>query len=244
MIPLLSHAGGMQDEIQVYTDDINAPGVNGLELHVNTTPSGITQPAYPGALTNPHGVRITPELSRGWTPTTELGLYLPTEYIDGQYQLAGMKVRLKWLPIQADAHGGYFAGMNFEVGQLKHQFSDSARTGEIRNILGWKNRDWLVAVNPIFDLNLSPGVSQKPTFLLATKLNRRISDSVSIGWERYNDRGPYNAALPPSQQNTVNYAVIDYVGDPFDFNLGIGKGASASADRWTLKAIIEVPMQD
>ena len=33
-------AAALSDEIQVYTDDINAPREFGLELHVNTTPSG------------------------------------------------------------------------------------------------------------------------------------------------------------------------------------------------------------
>ena len=32
------------DEIQVYTDDINAPGQFGLELHLNTTPKGRSTP--------------------------------------------------------------------------------------------------------------------------------------------------------------------------------------------------------
>jgi len=245
LLPVLSHAGGMQDEIQVYTDDINAPGENGLELHVNATPSGITQPNYPGALTNAHGVRFTPELSRGLTRTTELGLYLPSAYTsEGKYQMAGMKLRLKWLPIQAEENAGYFAGMNFELGVLKPQFSESAKTAEIRNILGWKNSSWLIAVNPIFDFNISPGLPHTPTFMLATKLNRRLTESVWIGWEHYNDRGPYNNALPPFQQSKMNFLVMDYVGQPFDFNVGIGKGATANSDRWTVKAIIDVPIND
>jgi len=39
----------LQDEIQVYLDDIDRPGDVGLELHVNTTPSGRSTPDYPGA---------------------------------------------------------------------------------------------------------------------------------------------------------------------------------------------------
>jgi len=38
----------MIDEIQVYTDDINAPGKFGLELHVNTTLKGRSTPDYSG----------------------------------------------------------------------------------------------------------------------------------------------------------------------------------------------------
>ena len=33
-------APAIQDEIQVYVDDVNAPGEYGLETHINTTPRG------------------------------------------------------------------------------------------------------------------------------------------------------------------------------------------------------------
>ena len=76
----------LPDEIQVYTDDINAPGEKGLELHVNTTPKGITTPGYAGETMNHHGLRVTPELSLGITKTTEVGLYLPrTRTSEGPY---------------------------------------------------------------------------------------------------------------------------------------------------------------
>ena len=240
-LPLAAHAV-LQDEIQVYTDDINAPGVNGLELHVNTTPNGVTQPSYPGELTSDHGWRVTPEFSHGLSKTTEVGLYLPMTYAnDGKFYLAGAKLRFKWLPVQADDSGGFFAGMNFELSQLQRRFSDSARTMEVRNILGWKNSDWLLAVNPIFDLDLSPGFSHSPDFLLSTKIDRRVTDKVWLGWESYDDRGRYVDPLPTDQQNRVNFLVLDYYGEPFDFNFGIGKGATPVSDRWTVKGIIEVP---
>jgi hypothetical protein len=105
VVPLtaLAGAGGprypITDEIQVYTDEINAPREWGLEVHVNTTPSGATQPAYPGAVAPDHGWRITPELSYGLSPDFELGLYLPTT-TDAQndaYYFGGVKLRLKWI---------------------------------------------------------------------------------------------------------------------------------------------------
>ena len=47
----------LSDEIQVYTDDINAPREFGLELHVNTTPSGRGIPDYAGEAVPAHGLR-------------------------------------------------------------------------------------------------------------------------------------------------------------------------------------------
>ncbi|TMH09602.1 MAG: hypothetical protein E6H68_18115 [Betaproteobacteria bacterium] len=61
LIPSIAGAA-LSDEIQVYTDDINAPGEFGLELHINTTPKGRRVPDYPGEVVPNHGLRITPEL--------------------------------------------------------------------------------------------------------------------------------------------------------------------------------------
>src|ERR1700675_2958012 len=77
LIPSIAGAA-LSDEIQVYTDDINAPGKFGLELHINTTPKGRRVPDYPGEVVPNHGLRITPEFSYGLTETWEAGLYIPT----------------------------------------------------------------------------------------------------------------------------------------------------------------------
>ena len=92
---------------------------------------------------------------------------------------------------------------------MSQRFAQSPRGGEIRNILGWRNDDWLVAVNPIFGLSFSSGVGHTPGLELATKLNRRIAPGWSLGWERYHDRGPYNRFLPGSEQTLVNYLVLE-----------------------------------
>src|SRR5881409_1937840 len=111
----------LSDEIQVYTDDINAPGEYGLELHVNTTPSGRTTPDYPGEAVPNHGLRITPEFSYGITKTWEAGLYIPTNRdVSGRFDVAGAKLRLKWLPIRGDDEtGGWFLGANAELSYLQ-----------------------------------------------------------------------------------------------------------------------------
>lgn len=229
----------MQDEIQVYTDDINEPGEYGLEVHLNTTPQGIRAPGYAGEVTNHHGLRLTPEFSYGLTKTTDIGLYVPTVYAsDGNFYAAGLKFRFKWLPLQTDETGGFFAGINLELGQVQKKFSESPRGGEIRNIIGWRNADWLLAFNPIFEFDASPGFSRIPSLEIATKINRKLGERWSIGWEHYNDRGQYNKVLPASAQGNVEYLVIDYEGEGYDLNMGVGRGTTAASDTWTLKAVI------
>lgn len=229
----------MQDEIQVYTDDINEPGQYGVEVHVNTTPQGIKTPGYAGEVTNHHGVRLTPEFSYGLTKTTDIGLYVPTVYAsDGNFYAAGLKFRFKWLPLQPEDNNGFFAGVNLELGQVQKKFSESPRGGEVRNILGWRNANWLLSANPIFEFDASPGFSRLPGLEIATKINRKISERMWLGWEHYNDRGQYNKSLPASQQGNVEYLVIDYEGEGYDLNVGLGRGTTAVSDKWTIKAVV------
>jgi len=233
------------DEVQVYTDDINAPGEWGLEMHINGTPKGVTQPTYSGEIMSHHGLRLTPEISYGISKTLEAGLYLPmVKAGDGNFYVAGSKLRLKWLPLQAEESSGFFGGINLELSQVKTQFSQSAQSLEMRNIIGWKNSQWLVAVNPIFGWDLSPGFKHhSPELNLASKVSRSLSESVALGVEYYNGRGRLNETLSSAQQNKTLFWVMDYEGKPFNFNVGIGKGLTSASDTWTLKGIVEVPFK-
>ena len=127
---------------------------------------------------------------------------------------------------------------------MSQRFSPSARNAEIRNILGWRNDDWLVAINPIFGLQLSSGAARTPGLEIATKINRKVAAVWSVGWERYHDRGPYNRFLPYPEQTLVNYLVLDHEGQHFDLNFGIGRGQTTASDHWTLKAIVGFPLGD
>jgi hypothetical protein len=129
-----------------------------------------------------------------------------------------------------------------EYSQISQRFAASPRAGEMRNILGWRNDDWLLAINPIFGFAYSPGVPHTPGLEIATKVTRKVKDGLSLGWERYNERGPYNQFLPFNQQMLVNYLVADIEAHGYDFNLGIGKGQTTASDKWTLKAIIGFPL--
>jgi hypothetical protein len=233
----------LQDEIQVYTDDINQPGEWGLEIHLNTTPKGVTTPSYPGEVVNHHGLRVTPEISFGLTKTVDVGLYIPTVRSgDGDFYAAGAKARIKWLPVQSEENKGWFAGVNLEIGQVTQRFSQSVRSTEVRTMLGWKNKDWLMAVNPIFGWDISTGYTHgSPDFTLASKVSRKVSESLAVGLEHYNGKGRLNQILPSASQEKSTFVVLDYEGEPFDFNFGVGKGMTAVSDTWTVKAIVSYP---
>src|SRR5271165_3489724 len=173
-----------QDEIQVYDYTINKPGEFGLEIHLNTTPEGRAFLNYPGEITDNHGFRYTYEFSYGITKDIEAGLYLDTQTDgNGTFYLAAEKYRLKWLPLQIDEKtGGWFAGMNWEYSTEGRQFSQSPRVLELRGIMGWKNEDWLFAVNPVWDWNLSTGyASFDADFTASFKLTHKVIEGLSAG---------------------------------------------------------------
>jgi hypothetical protein len=239
----LAHAA-LQDEIQVYTDDINDEGEWGLELHVNTTPKGLSMPSYPGEAMNALGTRITPEISLGLTPHLEVGLYLPlVKSANGVSELAGIKWRLKWMAIKSEEAQGWFAGLNTEFSQLKYPYSDSSRSFELRTIAGFKDSRWLLATNPVFGWPVSPGfVHHSPEFSLGVKVARSVSDTSRLGFEYYSGMGQVNAVLPTALQDNTLFLAWDFDGKPFGFNVGVGRGLNAATDAWTLKTILELPI--
>ena len=235
---------GITDEIQVYTDEINKPGEFGLELHVNTTPKGRATPDYPGDVPPRHGVRVTPEFSYGLNRDFEAGLYLPSgRDADGNLFLGGVKLRLKWLPVQPDeTQGGWYFGSNFELSNVSKKFSESRVASELRMIGGYRGKDWLIGVNPILDWDLSPGFRNGgPDFILAAKAIHGVAPGIALGMEYYDAIGKLSHPLPHDMQDHTIYLVMDYDRKPWVFNLGIGRGLTTVADRWTVKAIFEVP---
>ena len=139
----VSHAV-LQDEIQVYDDEINDKGEYSLELHVNTTPNGIKTPSYRGEVMNAGNTRLTPELAYGLGHGLEAGLYLNTVFNGGNWEYAGYKARLKWLPILEKDGYDFFAGVNFEVGNVMYQYEQSRYGAEARFIIGKHIDNFLV----------------------------------------------------------------------------------------------------
>lgn len=106
------------DEIQVYLDDIRAPGEFGIELHLNYVPKGRETPDYPGEIPPNHVFRATPEFSIGLRPNWDVGLYLPTEVAPGgNAYLDGARGRLKYLAA-VETTKPFFYGANLEVGYV------------------------------------------------------------------------------------------------------------------------------
>ena len=230
------------DEIQVYTDDLDYRGESGLELHVNTTPSGRRTPDYPGDVPPYHGWRITPEFSWGLGNDFDWGLYLPTATdAQGDYHLGGAKLRAKWLPVHgAEGKGGWYFGINNELSDLTKAFSDSRWNDEVRVIGGYRGAGWLIGLNPIFEWGLSPGFRGSPELTLAWKAVHDVAQGFALGAEYYDDTGTLANRLPREQQNRTLYAVMEIERKSWSLNFGVGHGLTPATDNWTVKAIVGI----
>lgn len=245
LLPVIAARAALPDEIQVYVDDLNEPGQWSLQEHINTTPVGDTDPDYSGESLARHGTRFTSEFAFGLTHDLEAGAYLPLVLEGGgDLRLAGIKLRLKWVPLRpADEGAGVFAGLNGELSQVQYRFDDNRRAFELRPMLGWRDAQWLLAVNPVLEFSLEgPEKHQAPGFSPQFKVARTVARGIAAGIEYYTDLGPITGIDPYSEQKHTLYLALDIDRKPWNVNLGIGRGLTVSTDRWTIKMIVDIPL--
>lgn len=229
------------DEIQVYTDSINKPGIIGLELHTNFVLEGNPLPAYEGDIPSQHLFRITPEFSYGLSRSLEAGLYLPAAIAgNGRGYYDGWRVRMKYIPSLTNST--FFAGLNCEYGRVARRLEESHWNLELRPIVGFRSAPWLIAFNPVLGWRLSNGGSSTPAFTPGLKVQYSIAEGIGIGIEHYADLGPLNHILPLHEQGQVIFAALDISKGPLPVNVGIGRSLTSASDEWVIKAIFSVPL--
>ncbi len=225
-------------EIQVYDGTANAPGVPGIELHLNHWATGnrdATPPEQPL-----HGqFHATLEPSLGILPFWELGAYLQgaVRTDAGVVDYAGTKLRSKFVtPPSFDAH--WRLGLNFEISYLPPAYDHDRWGSEIRPIAAWHDDAWLFVFNPILDQPLAGSdAAQGPSFQPAAKAARTVGP-LALGFEYYATLGPLTAILPWSQQQQQIFEVLDVVGiEGFELNFGVGEGLTESSAGIVVKAI-------
>jgi hypothetical protein len=231
-------AQAASDEIQVYLEDVNAPGEVGLDVHVNYVLSGRTTPEWPGELPPDHVLQVTPEFSLGATRSLELGLYLPTAAGPGGALYGnGVKVRLKYIPPRGRG-ARFFWGANVELGRVARRVSEESWTLELRPILGYRSGRFLAAINPILGLPIRHDTLGNGELEPALKLAYDVGHGLTLGLEHYAALGSFDSLLPHAQQEQVVYAVADYERHGVSLNLGVGRGLTSASGRWVVKAIL------
>jgi hypothetical protein len=226
-------------EIQVYDGTANAPGVPGLELHLNDWATGNREATSPEVPL--HGqFHATLEPSFGLFPFWELGAYVQgaVRSDDGVVDWAGAKLRSKFVtPPSFDPH--WRLGVNLELSYLPASYDHDRWGSEVRPIISWHNDEWLLVLNPILDQPLAGSdASQGPSFEPAAKVARAIGP-IALGLEYYATLGPLAAMLPWRQQQQQIFEVLDLLSVRlFELNFGVGEGLTATSAGVVVKAIV------
>jgi hypothetical protein len=230
-------AQAQTDEIQVYTGELAPVGIFNLTLHNNYTPSGIKTPSFPGSLISDHSLNGTSEWALGVTDWFEAGLYLPLYSIDKNRggTLNGWKLRTLFAVPDA-AKRMFVYGVNFEFSFNSKHWDPTHFTSEIRPIVGWHLGQWDLFINPILDTAYD-GVKNLD-FAPSLRLAYNFSENWAVAAEHYADFGPVKKFLPGSEQSHQLFAVMDYSGEPFDIEAGVGFGLTNASDHLTLKLIL------
>lgn len=226
-------------EIQVYDGTANAPGVPGIELHVNTVPIGLKTappPEYPlNAQTH-----FTLEPSLGLFPWWELGGYFEMALRGDQaFDYAGVKLRNKFVtPPTWSPH--WRLGLNIEFSLVPETYDRGRWANELRPIVAFENGQIAFAFNPIVDTSLAgPDASAGPTFEPCVSLAYKIREVVSVGFEYYSNLGPFSGFLPWREQEQYVYEVVNLLSVPhLELNAGVGEGLTDGSNRLVLKMIL------
>jgi hypothetical protein len=233
--PAISFA--QTDEIQVYDAEIAEKGVLNLMVHSNFTPSGLREPAFPGAIISDHSFNSVPEWAYGVTSWFEQGLYLPVYSVSrGRGStLDSFKLRELFVRPHAANHT-LFYGVNFEFSYNALYWETRRFTSEIRPIIGLHLHPWDIIVNPILDTDWT-GL-RNYDFAPAMRLAYNLSPKWTFAAEHYAEYGPLHQFFTVSDQYHALWAVVDHNGKLLNVETGIGFGLTPATDKITLKLML------
>ena len=235
LLAVLGQPAKATDEIQVYNAGIAAVGQFTIQQHLNYTPVGIKDPPFPGGLVSNGAINGTPEFAYGVTDWWEVGLYLPFAIQDQQFLSNAFKLRTLFVSPNADQRN-FFYGVNFEFSNTTPKFAQTRFTLEVRPIIGVRNADYELIVNPIVDAGF--GKFGELTFAPAARLARKLDKDLFVGLEYYADMGPIGNFPKLADQQHNLFAVTDFKLGVIDVNFGVGYGLTPASDRWIIKTIL------
>ncbi len=226
-------------EIQVYGSDTVPPRTTMFEIHSNFTAQG-SKTIEDGMLPTEHAEHETLEITQGINSWAEVGFYVFSSIqSDGGWQWVGDHIRPR---VRAPDSWHWPVGVSIsnEIGYQRRAFSPDTWTWEIRPIIDKKMGPWYWAFNPALDRSFhGQSVNQGVTFSPAFKLSYDITKKIAGGFEYYGSTGPITGFDPLYQQQQQFFPDVDIdFGPQWEFNFGVGWGATRSTDHLIIKCII------
>src|SRR5207302_2415505 len=226
-------------EIQGYGSEQSTAGQTTVELHTNTAIKGTTR-TEDGVVRTQGAVHETLEITYGFTEWFETAFYLFTSIQpDSGWQWVGDHIRPR-VRIPEKWHWPVGVSLSQEFGYQRAAFSPDTWTWEIRPIIDKKIGRWYFSFNPALDRSFhGPGVNQGVTFSPNAKVGFDFTKKISGGMEYYAAYGPITGfdALRDQQQQVFPSIDVD-LGPQWEFNFGVGVGATRSTDHLIVKCIV------
>lgn len=232
-------------EIQIYGADTVAPKTTMVEIHSNFTVDGFK--AAPGSIyqadgqfPTDHAEHETLELTQGLTKWSEVGFYVFTSERNGQgVQWVGDHIRPR---VRAPDSWHLPVGLSLsnEIGYQRARFSPDTWTWEIRPIIDKQIGRYYLAFNPALDRSWhGPGVKQGVTFSPNMKVGYDFTKKVQAGFEYYASYGRFTSFDSLHDQQQQLFVATDLTLSPkWEYNFGVGIGATGSTDHLIVKAIV------
>lgn len=235
------------DEVKVLTNKLVEPGELEGTLYTNYALHGRNTARYEGEVVPHHAWRITPELSYGLGEHWDTGLFLPISYSkDHNSHLDGARARIKYIAHPEQVDKLEFIGADAELWYADKVVSEFGWRVELKGIVGLHRPAWLISLNPILRWNLTSAAAPEkegepperrsiPELGYAFKSAYKLESHLAVGLEHYAEVGNIDHIHSWSKSDEVSYAVVDFVHQSWDFNVGVGHGWTEEADKWILK---------
>ena len=226
-------------EIQVYGSETQAPRSTMVEIHSNFTEEG-SKTIIDGMLPTNHAEHETLELTQGINNWAEVGFYLFTSIqSDGGWQWVGDHIRPR-VRVPPSWHWPVGVSLSTEIGYQRAAFSSDTWTWEIRPIVDRQLGPWYFAFNPALDRSFhGPSVNQGLVFSPNAKFSYNLTRKIAGGLEYYGSFGPITGFLPLRDQQQQFFPAIDVdLAPQWEFNFGVGVGATRSTNHLIIKCII------
>lgn len=226
-------------EIQVYGSDTVAPRSTMVEIHSNFTVQG-SKTVIDGTLPTHHAEHETLEITQGINDWAEVGFYVFTSIQpDSGWQWVGDHIRPR-VRAPESWHWPVGVSLSTEIGYQRAAFSPDTWTWEIRPIIDKKIGPWYFSFNPALDRSFhGPSVNGGVEFSPNVKFSYDFTKRIAGGLEYYAAYGSLSdfAPLRDQQQQFFPNVDIDF-GPKWEFNFGVGVGATHSTDHLIVKCII------
>ncbi len=226
-------------EVQVYGSELVPKGATMVELHSNFTAKG-----YPyvqdGVLPTNHAEHETLEITHGFNEWFETGFYVFTSIQpDGSWEYVGSHIRPR-IAVPERYHLPVGLSLSMEFGYQRPNISLDTWTWEIRPIVDKKLGRWYGAFNPAFEKSFhGPGRADGFVFEPNAKVSYEVVKAVAMGFEYYGSVGSLlNVAAFRDQEHIFMPAVDIDFGKRWEFNFGVGVGATQATDHLLIKMIL------